>query len=61
MEAARGRAGPRRLSPSRPDADPRNNMPLRTAILTMAVTFVLTVLLLRAYLTSGCQLGGRLQ
>jgi hypothetical protein len=29
---------------------------LRTAILTMAVTFVLAVLLVLAYLTSGCHL-----
>jgi hypothetical protein len=31
-------------------------MRLRTAIVIMAVTFVLSVLLVRAYLTSGCQL-----
>jgi hypothetical protein len=36
-------------------------MRLRTAIVIMVVTFVLSVLLLRAYLTSGCQLGGRLR
>jgi hypothetical protein len=40
----------------RPDAEPRKTVRLRTAILTMAVTFVLTVLLAMAYLTSGCHL-----
>jgi hypothetical protein len=45
----------------RPDAEPRKTVRLRTAILTPAVTFVLTVLLLMAYLDSGCQLGGRLR
>ena len=46
---------PKRVA-RRPDAEPRKTVRLRTAILTMAVTFVLTVLLLMAYLDSGCHL-----
>ena len=44
---------PRRVA-RRPDAEPRKSVQLRTAIVTMAVTSVLTVLLLVAYLNSGC-------
>jgi hypothetical protein len=33
---------------SRPDTGPLKSMPLRTPIVTMAVTFVLTVLLVMA-------------
>jgi hypothetical protein len=40
----------------RPEVEPQKSVRLRTAIVTMAVTFVLTVLLLMAYLTSGCHL-----
>jgi hypothetical protein len=42
---------------SRPGPAPRKSMPLRTPIVTMAVTFVLTVLLVTAYISSGCRLG----
>jgi hypothetical protein len=41
----------------RPDAKPRKTVQLRTAFLTVALTSVFTLLLVIAYLTSGCRLG----
>jgi hypothetical protein len=46
---------PKRVA-SRPGAKPRRGVQLKTAIVAMAVTSMFTVLLLMAYLNSGCHL-----